>query len=100
MAIVNLPFPYTLTPDTLADATQVMANFLWLAGQVNTGVGTLGTVKVTASSTLQSYLQAVLSPGSGITFTLRNPGGAEQLEISSSAASVQVAQMQAIAACI
>lgn len=100
MAIVTLPYPYQLTPNTLADATQVMVNFNYIAGQVNANVSVAGTVKVTAASTLQSYLQAVLAAGSGITLTLLNPGAAEQLQISSSAAAVQVAVIQANACCI
>lgn len=100
MTIVALPLPYQLTPNTLADATQVMADLNYIATQVNANSSVAGTVKVTAASTLQSYLQAVLSAGSGITFTLLNPGGAEQLQISSNAASVQIAVIQANALCL
>lgn len=95
--LVTLPLPYQLLPDTLADATQVMGDLNYIATQINANMPTPGQVKATANSTLMGYLQQVLSAGSGITFTLLNPGAAEQIQISSSAATVQLAQMQAAA---
>lgn len=95
--IVTLPLPYTLVPNTLADADQVMADLNYLATQINANSAAFGTVKVTSASTLLGFLSQIMSAGSGITFTILNPGGAEVLEVSSSAASVQLAQMQAAA---
>lgn len=95
--IITLPLPYQLLPDTLADATQVMGDLNYIASQVNANTPTPGTVKVTANSTLQSFLGTVMSPGSGITFTVLNPGAAEVLQVSSNAANVQLAAVQAAA---
>lgn len=98
--IVTLPLPYTLTPDTLADADQVQADLEYIATQVNSNSATPGQVKATSASTLLGFLQQILLPGSGITMTLNNPGAAETITIASSAASVQVATIQANALCI
>ncbi len=98
--IITLPLPYQLTPNTLADATQVMADLNYIASQVNANTQTPGTVAASVNSTLLGFLNQVISAGSGITLTLRNPGAAEYIEISSNAASVQIATIQANAACI
>lgn len=95
--IVPLPLPYQLTPNTLADATQVMADLNYIAQQVNTNSATAGTVKVTSTSLLNSYLTNVVTAGSGISLSVTNPSGAAQLVITSSAATVQLAQIQAAA---
>ena len=98
--IIATPLPFILTPNTLADADQVMADLNYIASQVNANTPTAGTVKATANSTLLGYLQQVLSAGPGITLTLLNPGAAEQIEVASDAATVQLAVIQANALCI
>lgn len=98
--IVVLPLPYTLTPNTLADADQVMADLNYIANQVNNNSPAAGTVYVSASSTLLGYLAQVLVAGSGITLTTLNPGGAEQLQVTSTAAQVQLATITAACCCL
>lgn len=98
--IITAPLPFILTPDTLADADQVMADLNYIVTQVNANSPAAGTVKATGNSTLLGYLQQVLSAGSGITLTLLNPGAAEQIEVASNAATVQLAVIQANALCI
>lgn len=100
MAIVVLPLPFQLTPNTLADADQVMADLNYIANQVNTNVQQPGRVYVSSASSLLGYLNQVLSAGSGVTFTIVNPGGAEVLQISSNAAQVQLATITAAALCL
>ena len=100
MSIVNLPLPYQLTNGTVADSTQVMADLNYIANSVNANVGTQGRVYVSATSTLLGYLAQVLVAGSGVTLTTLNPGGAEQLQVTSTATSVALAQVQAACACI
>ncbi len=97
MAIVNLPLPYTLLNGQIADASQVMADLLYIANQINANQGVSGTVKVTGNSTLQSYLATVLVPGTGISLTVTNVGGAEQLQIDSTAGLFSLAEAQAAA---
>ena len=100
MTVIATPLPYILTPNTLADATQVMADLNYIVTQVNANTPVAGKVMATSASTLLGYLQQVLLAGSGITLTLLNPGAAEQIQITSSAASVQLATIQAAAASI
>lgn len=98
--IVVLPLPVQLANNTVADATQVMTDLNYLANQINANSPTPGTVANSASSTLLSYLSNILVAGSGITLTTLNPGGAETLQVSSSAAQVQLATIQAMACAI
>ena len=96
--IINLPLPFTLANNTLADATQVMADFLYIVSQVNANAaGVSGTVQVDANSTLSGYLSQVLVPGTGIAFNLLNPGGPEQLQVVSTAGIFSLAQATAAA---
>lgn len=99
-AVVTLPLPYQLTPNTLADADQVMADLNYIANQVNANIPASGQVRVSPVSTLLGYLTTVLSAGSGVTFTIQNPGGAEVLQISSNAAQAQLATITAAALCL
>ena len=100
MTIVVLPLPYQLTPNTLADADQVMADLNYIANQVNANVVSPGQVYVSSASSLLGYLNQVISAGSGVTLTILNPGGAEVLQISSNAAQVQLATITAAALCL
>lgn len=97
---VTLPLPYQLTPNTLADADQVMADLNYIATQINSNLPAAGQVAVSSASTLLGYLSQVLSAGTGITLTILNPGGAEQLQITSTAAQVQLRTITAAACCI
>lgn len=97
---VTLPLPYQLTPGTLADADQVMADLNYIAGQINSNLPAAGQVAVSSSSTLLGYLASVLVAGTGITLTTLNPGAAEMLQVSSSAAQVQLATITAAACCL
>jgi len=98
--VVTLPLPYTLTPNTLADADQVMADLNYIAGQVNANLPTAGAVYVSGTSTLLGYLSQVMAAGSGITFTVLNPGAGEILQVNSNAFTAQLSTMTAVAACI
>lgn len=98
--VVPLPLPYQLTPNTLADATQVMADLNYIANQINGNTPDFGKVYVSGSSTLLGYLSQVLTPGSGITMAILNPGSGELLEISSNAAQVQLATITAAVLCL
>ena len=97
MATYINTLPYTFVPNTLADATQVQADFDWIVSQVNANVPQPGKVLNSVNSTLLGYLSQILVAGSGIALNTINSGGAETLSISSSAASVQLAQIQAAA---
>jgi hypothetical protein len=97
MAVVNLPLPYTLVNGQIADASQVMADLLYIANQINANQGVSGTVKVTVNSTLQSYLASVMVAGTGISLTVLNSGGAEQLQVTSTAGIFSLAEAQAAA---
>lgn len=98
--IVNLPLPVQLQNGTPADATEVMTDLNYLASQINANSQTPGTAAVTSTSTLTSYLANLFVAGSGITITVLNPSGAAQLQITSDAADVQLAQIQAAACSI
>lgn len=100
MSIVPLPLPFQLANNTLADATQVLADLNYIANAINSNAGVAGTVKNSSASTLQSYLASILVAGSGIALATLNPGGAEQLSVSSTAAALTLAQIQAAAASI
>lgn len=91
------PLPYSFVPNTLADATQVQADFDWIVAQVNANVPQPGKVAVSGNSTFLGYLAQILIAGSGVTLTTLNSGGAETLQIDVNAAQVQLAQIQAAA---
>lgn len=95
--IVTLPLPQQLANNTLADATQVMADLNYIAAQVNANVPAAGKVANSAVSTLLGYLSQVLVAGTGITLTTLNAGGNETLQVTSSAAGVNLAQIYAAA---
>ena len=97
MTIVPLPLPSQLINGQIADATQVMADLLYIANAINNNQGVSGTVLNSAASTLQGYLSQVLVPGTGISLTTLNPGGAEQLQVTSTAGIVSLAMIQAAA---
>ncbi len=97
MTIVPLPLPSQLVNGQIADATQVMADLNYIANAINNNQGAAGTVKVTPASTLQSYLSSVIVAGAGIGVTVLNPGGAAQLQITSTAGIFSLARAQAAA---
>lgn len=98
--VVALPLPYILTPNTLADADQVMADLNYIANQINSNTPDFGKVYVSGASTLLGFLSQVVSAGSGITLTILNPGAGELLQISSNAAEAQLATITAAALCL
>lgn len=96
-SVITLPLPYTLTNGQLADASQVMADLLYICNSINQNAGTPGTVLNSVNSNFQSYLSSVLVAGTGISLITLNPGGAEQLQVSSTAGLFSLAQAQAAA---
>lgn len=87
------PLPQTITPNTLADATQVQANFNWIVAQVNANAqpasgavnfgrvtGNLGGSNVVLTGTaaqkitLSNITQDTLSEYSGGTYTASQSG--------------------------
>ena len=97
MSVVPLPLPYTLANGSLADATQVMADLLYICNAINQNAGVSGTVLNSINSTLQSYLSTVLVAGTGISLVTLNPGAAEQLQVNSTAGLFSLANAQAAA---
>lgn len=77
MAVTYIgPLPYQLIPNTLADATQVMADFNWIVTQVNANVpqadgGTYNNITITGNTNILTG--ATFYNGTFISAALTNP---------------------------